>query len=105
MVKEYTFCPKCKTLFGANPKQQITEYLPPYFQAWWWLHHGMGMLVTGEFFRMKINRMELSTGKTLEVNLLQSALHQTLREESTFQQDNNLQHKAKSTLDCLPIRQ
>ena len=26
-------------------------------------------------------------------------LHQTLREEFPFQQDNNLQHKAKSTLE------
>jgi hypothetical protein len=29
------------------------------------------------------------------------ALHHTLGEEFTFQQDNNLQHKAKSTLEFL----
>ena len=43
--------------------------------------------------------MALSVGKILEENLLQSALHQTLGEEFTFQQDNNLKHKAKSTAE------
>jgi hypothetical protein len=32
-------------MFGANPTQHITEYRSPYFQAQWWLHHDMGMLV------------------------------------------------------------
>jgi hypothetical protein len=41
--------------------------------------------------------MELSTGKILEENLVQSAFHQTLEDEITFQQDNNLKRKAKST--------
>ena len=45
---------------------------------------------TGEFFRMKRNRMELRTGKILEENLVQSALHQTQGDDFTFQQDNNL---------------
>ena len=45
--------------------------------------------------------MELSTGKILEGNLVQSAFHQTLGDEFTFQQDNNLKHKAKSTLEFL----
>ena len=40
--------------------------------------------------------MELSTGKILEKNLVQS-----LGDEFTFQQDNNLKHKAKSTLGLL----
>ena len=43
--------------------------------------------------------MELSTDKILEENLVQSAVHQTLGDEFTFQQDNNLKHKAKSTLE------
>ena len=43
--------------------------------------------------------MEHSTGKILEKNLVQSAFHQTLGEEFTFQQDNNLKHEAKSTLE------
>uniref|UniRef100_A0AAZ3PZ24 Uncharacterized protein n=1 Tax=Oncorhynchus tshawytscha TaxID=74940 RepID=A0AAZ3PZ24_ONCTS len=37
----------------------------------------------------------------LEENLVQSAFHQTLGEEFTFQQVNNLKHKAKSTLELL----
>ena len=45
--------------------------------------------------------MELSTGKILEENLVQSAFHQTLGDKFTFQQDNNLKHKAKSTLELL----
>ena len=45
--------------------------------------------------------MEPSTGKILEENLVQSAFHQTLGDEFTFQQDNNLKHKAKSTLELL----
>ena len=46
--------------------------------------------------------MELSTGKVLEENLVQSAFHQTPGDEYTFQQDNNLKHKAKSTRELLP---
>ena len=45
--------------------------------------------------------MELSTGKILEEYMVQSAFHQTLRDEFTFQQDNNLKHKAKSILELL----
>jgi hypothetical protein len=45
--------------------------------------------------------MELSTGKILEENLVQSAFHQTLDDVVTFQQVNNLKHKAKSTLELL----
>ena len=45
----------------------------------------------------KINGMEQSTGNIIEENLIQSAFHQTLGDEFTFQQDNNLKHKDKST--------
>jgi hypothetical protein len=45
--------------------------------------------------------MELNTGKILDEYLLQSALHQTLGEEFTFQSVNKLQHNAKSTLELL----
>ena len=45
--------------------------------------------------------MKLSTDKILEENLIQSTSHQTLGDEFTFQQDNNLKHKAKSTLKLL----
>ena len=65
----------------------------------------MGILVIikywGVFQDKKINGMELSTGKIVEENLVQSAFHQTQGDEFTFQQDNNLQHKAKSTLEFL----
>ena len=47
----------------------------------------MGMLViirTGEFFKIKKNRMELSTSKILEETLVQTAFHQTLGDELTF---------------------
>jgi hypothetical protein len=52
---------------------------------------------TREFFRININGIELGTGKFLEENLVQSAFPQTLRDTFTFQQDNNLKHKAKYT--------
>uniref|UniRef100_A0AAZ3PDJ9 Uncharacterized protein n=1 Tax=Oncorhynchus tshawytscha TaxID=74940 RepID=A0AAZ3PDJ9_ONCTS len=45
--------------------------------------------------------MELSAGKILEENLVHSGFHQTLGYEFPFQQDNNLKHKAKSTLVLL----
>ena len=48
--------------------------------------------------------MELSTGKILEEHLVQSAFHQTLGHEFTIQQDNNLKHKAKSTLELLTMK-
>ena len=37
-----------KHYVGGNPPQHITEYHSSYFQAWWWLHHVMGMLVIGK---------------------------------------------------------
>ena len=44
--------------------------------------------------------MELSISKISEKNLVQSAFHQTLGDEFTFQQDN-LKHNVKSTLELL----
>jgi hypothetical protein len=44
-----------------------------------------------EFFRIKINRIELSTDKILE------NFQQTLGDKFTFQQDNNLKCRAKYT--------
>ena len=43
--------------------------------------------------------IEISIGKLLEKNMVQSAFQQTLGDEFTFQQDNNLKHKAKYTLE------
>uniref|UniRef100_A0AAZ3QQ22 Uncharacterized protein n=1 Tax=Oncorhynchus tshawytscha TaxID=74940 RepID=A0AAZ3QQ22_ONCTS len=65
----------------------------------------MGMLVIGKeegvFCWIKLNGIELSTGKIQEENLVQSAFQQTLGDKCTFQQDNNLKHKAKYTLELL----
>ena len=54
----------------------------------------------GVFQSKKMNGMELSTGKILEENLVQSTFHQTLGDLFTFS-DNILKHKAKSTLELL----
>ena len=43
----------------------------------------------------------MTTGKILEENLVQSASKQTLEDEFTFQQDNNLKQKATSTLELV----
>ena len=51
--------------------------------------------------RMKINGTAISTDKILEKIMSQSTFHQTLGDEFPFQQDNNLKHKAKSTLELL----
>ena len=56
---------------------------------------------TRAFFRIIRNGTELSTGKILEENLFQSAFQQTLGDTFTFQQDNNLKHKVKYTLELL----
>jgi hypothetical protein len=43
----------------------------------------------------------MMTGKILEKNLVQSSFHQTLGDEFTFQQDSNLKHKTKYTMELL----
>ena len=48
---------------------------------------------------MKINGIELSTGKIPEENLVQSVFQQTLGDKFSFQQDNNIKHMAKYTLE------
>jgi hypothetical protein len=50
---------------------------------------------------MKINGSAISTDKMLHKIVIQSAFQQTLGDELPFQQDNNLKHKAKSTLELL----
>ena len=54
-----------------------------------------------EYFRIKINGIELNTGKILEENLVHSAFQQTLGDKFTFQQDNNIKHKTKYKLELL----
>jgi hypothetical protein len=65
----------------------------------------MGVLVIvkdgGVFQDKKRNVNELSTGKILDENMVHSAFHKTMGDQFTFQQDNNLKHKAKSTLELL----
>ena len=53
---------------------------------------------TTEFWGIKINGIDLSTGKILLDNLVQSAFQQTLGDKFTFQLENNRKHKAKYTL-------
>ena len=55
----------------------------------------------GSFFRIKINGIELSTGKVLVKNVVQSAFKHTLESKCTFQLYNNRKHKAKFTLELL----
>ena len=47
---------------------------------------------TGVFLKVKRNRIELSTGKILEENLVQSAFQPPLGDKFTFQLDNNLNY-------------
>ena len=51
--------------------------------------------------KIKINGIELSTGKILEESLVQSSFYQTLGKKLTFQKDNNLKHKARRQRMCL----
>jgi hypothetical protein len=60
-----------------------------YFQAWWWLHHVIEMLVIITEWGVFQDKKERS--------LVQSAFHVTLGDEFTFQQENNLKYKAKYT--------
>jgi hypothetical protein len=64
----------------------------------WVACHQQGL---GSFLKSKINGIELSTGKILEENHVQSVFQQTLGDKFTFQQDNNLKHKVKYTLELL----
>ena len=59
---------------------------------------------TRELSRIKINGIKLITSKILEGNMVQSAFQQTLGEKFTIQQDNNLKHKAKYTLEFFTKR-
>jgi hypothetical protein len=97
VAKKLTSCPEYRALCLVQI-QHITDYNSSYFEAWWRLHHVMGMLA---ICRMQRNGIELSTGNILEENLVQSDFQKTLGEKFTFQQDNNLKHKAKYTLELL----
>ena len=56
----------------------------------------LALAKTREFLLgIKINKIELNTGKNLQEKLVQSAVQQTLGDKITFQQDKNLKDKAK----------
>ena len=62
----------------------------------------MGMLYIGKYRRGFQDKKKRDGAKHRQnPKILQSASYQSLGEELTFQQDNNLQHKAKSTLELL----
>jgi hypothetical protein len=50
VANQFTLCPEYKALC-LGQIQHITEYCSSYFQAWWWMHHVMGMLVIGKNYR------------------------------------------------------
>jgi hypothetical protein len=52
-------------------------------------------------FRIKRKIIQLSTCKILKENLVQTSFQQTLGDDFTFRQDNNLKQKAKYTLELL----
>jgi hypothetical protein len=67
-------------------KSSTTHHCVPHYRIF---KHGDGCIMlwvfmssawTREFLRIKINRVELSTGKILEENLVQSANQQTLED-------------------------
>ena len=60
----------------------------------------LSSLRTGEFFRIKNKRNGAQHRQIPEENLVQS-----LGDEFTFQQNNNLKHKAKSLLELLTKKQ
>jgi hypothetical protein len=64
------------------------------------------LLRTGEFFNEKqiINKQNGAKHRQNPRGKPVSAFHQTLGDEFTFQQDNNLKHKANLHWNCLSRR-
>jgi hypothetical protein len=84
----------------SNNKSQSNCLL--IFPECWWLHHGMGMLDIGKYWRVPRLKTKQDGAKHRQNRkTCLSDLHQTLGEEFTFQQDNNLQHYAKFKLELL----
>ena len=105
MAKHLTFCPEYKVLclgkIQYNTLLSTTLHIFNHSGGCIMLWVCLSSLRTGEVFRIKLNGMERSTSKILEDNLVQSAFHLTLGDEFTFQQNNNLKHKAIFTLELL----
>ena len=86
-------------MFGANPTPLfIFSSMVVAASCYGYACHRQEL---GSFFRIKINGIELSKGKILQENLVQSAFQQAFGEIFTFQHDNNLKYKAKYTLELL----
>ena len=85
-------------MFGANTSLSTTLHIFKHGGGSNMLWVCLSSAMTREFFRIKGNVIELSTGKILEENLVQSAFQHTLGDKFTFQQDNYLKHQANYTL-------
>ena len=59
----------------------------------------LSLAKTREFLKIKINGIELSTGKIIEENLVQSVFQKSLGYKCTFQHDSNLKCSANYTLE------
>ena len=65
------------------------------------LHPGAHRQGLERFLMIKVNGLEVNTGKILEENMVQSAIQHTLGHKLTFQLYSNLKHNGKSTLELL----
>jgi hypothetical protein len=50
-AEKLVLCPNTKG-YVCGKSNTTQEYHSSYFQAWWWLHHVMGMLVIGEDYSL-----------------------------------------------------
>ena len=96
--RNITLCIQDKVMFGANPSSlHIFKHGGDCIVSWVCLS-----LYHKKLFSLcQRNRIELSTGIILEECLVQSVFQQTLGDKLTFQQDNNLKHNTKYTMDLL----
>jgi hypothetical protein len=89
VTKKSNVCPEYRMLYLGQIQENITLHIFKYeggcVISWVCLSSAR----PGKFFMIERNGIELSTGKILEENLVQSAFHQTLK------------HKAKYTLESL----
>ena len=98
LIKLYGHLPRCALVLRSFLPLFIISSKVVAASCYGYACHRQGL---GSFFRVKRNRIELSRGKLLQENFVQSAFQQTLGDKFTFQQNNNLKHKAKHTLELL----
>ena len=103
MTRKLTLCPEHKALclgkIPHNTSMSTTLHIFKHDGGCIMLWVCLSSARTRELCRIKINRIELSTGKILEE--VQSAFQQTLGDKFTFQQNNNLKQKAMYPLELL----